>query len=95
MSPMGMMKPALPDFDMDDWAARPEHERVPMMCRSWATQGGAESQPMGKPWMHWRIVDAADGQLDEGRILVTDLLAHQPWPVEDADAPAVGVRAPV
>jgi hypothetical protein len=39
-----------------------------------------ESQPVGKPWMHWRIVDAADGQLDEGRIVVADLLDHQPWP---------------
>jgi hypothetical protein len=39
-----------------------------------------ESQPFGKPWLHWRIVDAADGQLDEGHIRVADLLDHQPWP---------------
>lgn len=39
-----------------------------------------ESQPMGRPWVHWRIVDAADGLVDEGRILVADLLDHQPWP---------------
>ena len=43
-----------------------------------------ESQPMGKPWMHWRIVDAASGLLDEGRVVVQDLLAHQPWPEDDA-----------
>lgn len=39
-----------------------------------------ESQPMGRPWMHWRVVDAADGLLEEGRILARDLLAHQPVP---------------
>ena len=41
-----------------------------------------ESQPLGKPWVHWRIVDAADGRLDEGHIRVADLLDHQPWPEE-------------
>ena len=39
-----------------------------------------ESQPAGKPWMHWRIVDAADGLVDQGHIRTTDLLDHQPWP---------------
>lgn len=39
-----------------------------------------ESQPVGKPTVHWRIVDAADGRLDEGHIRVADLLDHQPWP---------------
>ncbi|HYF47710.1 MAG TPA: DUF3556 domain-containing protein, partial [Acidimicrobiales bacterium] len=43
-----------------------------------------ESQPMGKPWLHWRIVDAADGLLEEGHIRVRDLLDHQPWPDEGA-----------
>jgi hypothetical protein len=43
-----------------------------------------ESQPAGKPWMHWRIADAADGLLDEGRIVVADLLDHQPWPEDGA-----------
>ena len=38
-----------------------------------------ESQPAGKPTMHWRIVDAARGQLAEGHIKVTDLLEMQPW----------------
>jgi hypothetical protein len=41
-----------------------------------------ESQPLGKPWVHWRIVDAAEGRLDEGHIRVADLLDHQPWPEE-------------
>ena len=36
---MGVVKPALPDLDLDDWAARPEGERVRLMCESWATQG--------------------------------------------------------
>ncbi len=39
-----------------------------------------ESQPAGKPWMHWRIVDAADGLVDQGHIRTADLLDHQPWP---------------
>lgn len=39
-----------------------------------------ESQPAGKPWMHWRVFDAADGLQAEGRVVVADLLAHQPWP---------------
>ena len=43
-----------------------------------------ESQPVGKPWMQWRVVDAADGPQAEGRILVADLLDHQPWPDEGA-----------
>jgi hypothetical protein len=46
-----------------------------------------ESQPLGKPWMHWRVVDAADGRLAEGRVVVTDLLGHQPWPADDAIDP--------
>jgi hypothetical protein len=39
-----------------------------------------ESQPVGKPWLHWRILDAADGLQEEGRVVVADLLDHQPWP---------------
>lgn len=51
-----------------------------------------ESQPFTKPWMHWRIVDAAEGLIDEGRVVVADLLDHQPWPTDPErirlDAPA-------
>ena len=39
-----------------------------------------ESQPMGRPTLHWRIVDAADGQLEEGHARVRDLIERQPWP---------------
>jgi len=49
-----------------------------------------ESQPLAKPWMHWRIVDAADGLVDEGRIVTADLLDHQPWP----DEATIGTHAP-
>jgi hypothetical protein len=38
-----------------------------------------ESQPLGRPWLHWRIVDARTGQLMEGRILIRELQALQPW----------------
>jgi hypothetical protein len=33
------------------------------------------------------VVDAADGRLAEGRVVVTDLLGHQPWPADDAIDP--------
>ncbi len=39
-----------------------------------------ESQPMGKGTMHWRIWDAAEGRLAEGRISVRELAELQPWP---------------
>lgn len=41
-----------------------------------------ESQPMGKPHLNWRIVDAQDGQLDSGEIAVAELMALQPYPEE-------------
>lgn len=187
---MGVIKPALPDLDLDDWAARPEAERVRLMCESWAMQGfgaptiaylfhllkialyigiwvwfvsrtptfdglsnidewwhlpiafqkaivwtllfevpglGGGSGPLtGRyvppvvafthflrpgtirlaPWpdrvpltaghrrsvldvalLHWRVVDAADGLLTEGRVVVADLLDHQPWPADGAIDP--------
>ncbi|MET0880247.1 MAG: DUF3556 domain-containing protein, partial [Acidimicrobiales bacterium] len=39
-----------------------------------------ESQPVGRPWLQWRVVDAADGLPADGRIEVADHLDHQPWP---------------
>jgi hypothetical protein len=39
-----------------------------------------ESQPFHRPWCEWRYVDAAEGELDRGRVNVADLLDHQPWP---------------
>lgn len=46
-----------------------------------------ESQPLHRTTLHWRIADAALGQLDEGRVEVGDLMAQQPWP-EVATPPA-------
>jgi hypothetical protein len=43
-----------------------------------------ESQPAGRPTMHWRIVDAARGQLHDGHIAVRDLLRLQPWGAGEA-----------
>lgn len=36
---MGVIAPELPGFDLDEWARRPERDRVRMMCESWAVQG--------------------------------------------------------
>lgn len=38
-----------------------------------------ESQPLHQQRMHWRIADAADGQLHEGHIEISDLMPLQPW----------------
>ena len=38
-----------------------------------------ESQPLHRQWMDWRIVDAATGRVDEGRVQIRDLRALQPW----------------
>ena len=38
-----------------------------------------ESQPMGRPLLHWRIHDAADGLLEEGHVDVRGLVSRQPW----------------
>ena len=40
-----------------------------------------ESQPMAKPFLDWRIVDAKDGELERGSVAVDDLLKLQPYPV--------------
>ncbi len=37
-----------------------------------------ESQPVRRP-LHWRIADAATGQIAEGHVRAADLAAHQPW----------------
>jgi hypothetical protein len=39
-----------------------------------------ESQPLFRPKMHYRIVDAKTGVIDEGDIDVNELRALQPWP---------------
>lgn len=39
-----------------------------------------ESQPLGIPYMNWRIWDAKDGKLAEGQIAIDNLIDLQPWP---------------
>lgn len=34
-----LVSPSVPEFDLRDWARRPERERVRMMCESWALEG--------------------------------------------------------
>lgn len=38
-----------------------------------------ESQPLGRPTLHYRIVDARSGLLEEGRADVRELRTFQPW----------------
>jgi len=41
-----------------------------------------DPQPIGRPHLNWRIYDAADGQLEQGRTEVSDLIDRQPFPIE-------------
>lgn len=43
-----------------------------------------ESQPMGRPVQHYRIVDAATGLVEEGEVDVAEMVSRQPW---DGDLP--------
>jgi hypothetical protein len=38
-----------------------------------------ESQPIHRPWQEYRIVDAATGTVEKGRINVADMVRLQPW----------------
>jgi hypothetical protein len=38
-----------------------------------------ESQPIHRQWQQYRIVDAATGVVEEGRIQVVDMVSRQPW----------------
>jgi hypothetical protein len=38
-----------------------------------------ESQPLGRSTLHYRVLDAKKGVLDEGEVDVRDLRARQPW----------------
>ncbi len=38
-----------------------------------------ESQPLGRPHMDWRIVDAKDGTIEKGRITIKELMSLQPY----------------
>lgn len=42
-----------------------------------------ESQPMLDNTLHWRIADAATGELASGRVTVEALRARQPWDVHE------------
>jgi hypothetical protein len=53
-----------------------------------------ESQPAGRPTLHWRIVDAASGRLAEGHVRATDLLALQPWGGAETEAGRTALAAP-
>ena len=44
-----------------------------------------EAQPFFEKTMHWRIVDAADGLIAEGHVVVADLLDIQPWAGDGLD----------
>ncbi|MDQ1653969.1 MAG: hypothetical protein QOI35_3169 [Cryptosporangiaceae bacterium] len=67
-----------------------------------------ESQPIHRPTQLYRILDAAEGLLEEGTVLVADMVSRQPWlsaddvtiPVEvsfraTASAPTVFAPTPV
>lgn len=38
-----------------------------------------ESQPMQHGWQHYRILDAATGLVEQGRVQVADMCSRQPW----------------
>jgi hypothetical protein len=49
-----------------------------------------ESQPMHRQRQHYRILDAATGQIEEGYVKVKDMVVRQPW-LDDAD-PTIPVQ---
>jgi hypothetical protein len=51
-----------------------------------------ESQPIHKPTQRYRILDAADGLLEEGTVLVADMVSRQPWLSADDVTIPVDVR---
>jgi len=52
-----------------------------------------ESQPIHRQWQHYRIVDAAMGVVEAGRIRVADMVRYQPWLDEDATIAVIPDRA--
>ncbi|MEL6251270.1 MAG: DUF3556 domain-containing protein [Bacteroidota bacterium] len=42
-----------------------------------------ESQPLGIPFMNWRIWDAKDGLIEEGQVGIDNIVDLQPWPEEN------------
>jgi len=47
-----------------------------------------DPQPIFRPHLDWRIVDAKDGQLNSGRVAVRDLVDRQPFLTEPIHGPA-------
>lgn len=46
-----------------------------------------ESQPAHRPTQHYRILDAADGLIEEGTVDVRDMVVRQPWLDGDGTIP--------
>ncbi|MCH2173572.1 DUF3556 domain-containing protein [Myxococcota bacterium] len=42
-----------------------------------------ESQPLFGPTMHWRVYDPVQGEIAEGKTVMSDYTGHQPWPTGD------------
>jgi hypothetical protein len=38
-----------------------------------------EAQPMFRSTLHWRLVDAATGPIDEGHVTLDELAKRAPW----------------
>ena len=49
-----------------------------------------ESQPLFQGTLHWRIVDAAEGTVDEGHVSVDELRSRQPWDTHPWDGLSTG-----
>jgi len=52
-----------------------------------------ESQPIQRPWQHYRIVDAATGVVEAGYVRVADMVRQQPW-LDEAGTIAVSPAVP-
>jgi hypothetical protein len=53
-----------------------------------------EAQPAHRPRQHYRIFDAARGMLEEGYVLVEDMIARQPWLDESGTIPVEVLGTP-
>lgn len=42
-----------------------------------------DPQPLGRPYLNWRIYDAKDGQLETGQVTVAELRKRQPFPTSE------------
>ncbi|GAB2762418.1 DUF3556 domain-containing protein [Nocardioides salsibiostraticola] len=52
-----------------------------------------ESQPIHRKTQHYRIYDAATGLVEEGDVLISEMLTRQPWPVMGEDYPVHNVTS--